>query len=72
MKRVQQSFCYLADHLLCALFWKLHQAVLNDIEDQRFYVSSNALFIRELLYSLLNEVWLRIYEVSDVLYRIRI
>ena len=67
-QRVKQSFCYLMDHRACSLLTELHQAILYDIVDEQVYVSRDALFVGKLLHGLLNQVGLRVDEVSNVVY----
>lgn len=69
---MQQSFCYLIDHVLRTLFRELHETVFDDVVNKQVNVSSNTLLIGELLYSLLNEVGLSVHKVPYVLYRLRI
>lgn len=67
---MQQSFCYLIDHVLRTLFRELHETVFDDVVNKQVNVSSNTLLIGELLYSLLNEVGLSVHKVPYVLYRL--
>ena len=67
---MQQSFCYLIDHVLRTLLRKLHEAVFDDVVNKQVNVSSYTLLIGQLLDSLLNEVRLSVYKVPYVLYRL--
>ena len=67
---MQQSFCYLIDHVLRTLFRELHETVFDDVVNKQVNVSSYTLLIGELLYSLLNEVGLSVHKVPYVLYRL--
>lgn len=69
-ERVQQSFCYLIDHLLSAFLRELHQAVFDYVVNQQVNVPCDALLIRELLHCLLHQVTLRVHKVPNVLYRL--
>ena len=72
VQRVQQRLRYLVDHLLGTLLRQLHQAVLHYVVDEPIDISSDALFICELLDGLLYEVGLSVHKVSDVLYSLRV
>lgn len=67
---MQQSFCYLIDHVLRTLLRKLHEAVFDDVVNKQVNVSSYTLLIGQLLDSLLNEVRLSVHKVPYVLYRL--
>ena len=71
-QRLQQSFCYLANHQFGTLLAQLHEAVLDDVVDEEIDVASNALFICQLLDCLLHQVRLRVHEVTNVLDHLRI
>lgn len=69
-ERVQQSFCYLIDHLLGAFLGELHQTVFDYVVNEEVNVARDALLVRELLHCLLHQITLRVHKVSNVLYRL--
>ena len=69
---MQQRLRYLVNHQPGALLRQLHQAVLDDVVDEQVNVARDALLVRQLLHGLLDEGRLRLDEVADVLYHLRV